>query len=60
MKREKNQKRRKTRRSFGSLLVSVKAGNTESWLRDSCDRFVAEIARKRREKGYEPDANVAV
>jgi hypothetical protein len=60
--RQPKSRKRKRNRTFGKLAVSVVAGNTESWLREGggLDAFVADIAKKRSRRGYQPDANVAV
>jgi hypothetical protein len=49
-------KRRKRRRTFGKLPVSVSANNVEAWLRDGLPRHVENVLRLRREKGQRPDS----
>lgn len=56
----KRAKARKTKkRSWGHLPYSVEAKNAEEAVRAN-DKVIATMAAARREKGFEPDANIAV
>ncbi len=60
MPREKRTRARKAKRSFGHLPVSVRAGNTEQWLREGATKFVEQVRVLRQTKGQRPDSCAGV
>ena len=45
--------KRKKKRTFGKLPVSVQAKNTEWWINEGAPRLIEEAAKKREAKGWD-------